>query len=259
MNVLYYEGSLAEGPTMTMTESTRAALEARYYQAALDYLHSLPLEHFMESTPHSTQRKITLESLDLLVARRPDVHVYNELLVQYSLPRRKKLGQVVPDNMVVIHDGPIDVDLSYGLPLVNVHPFWMLEYVSKNNKRKDYVDNLRRYERELKVPYYLLFDYIKQKLILYRHDGKHYVALEPNARGRLELAELDLEMAILDGWVRYWYKGKLLPLPADLQKDLDTAIRRADRAESRAEAAERENAELRKQLDSLRSKKNGKH
>ena len=90
---------------MTATESTRAALEARYHKAALDYLHSLPLEHFMESTPHSTQRKITLESLDLVMAQRPDVHVFNELLVQYPLPRRKKLGQVVPDNMVVIYDG----------------------------------------------------------------------------------------------------------------------------------------------------------
>ena len=30
----------------------------------------------------AAQRKITLESLDLVIARRPDVHVYSELLVQ---------------------------------------------------------------------------------------------------------------------------------------------------------------------------------
>jgi Uma2 family endonuclease len=232
---------------MTQTESTRASLEVRYYQAALDYLHSLPLEHFMESTPHATQRKITLESLDLLTAKRSDVHVFNELLVQYPRPRRKKPGQVVPDNMVVIHAGPIDADLSYNTPLVKPRPFWVLEYVSKNSKRKDYVDNMRRYERDLKVPYYLLFDPRKQTLTLYHHDDKRYAALKPNEAGRLEIPELDLELAILDGWVRYWHKGKLLPLPADLQKDLDAMTRRA-------EAAEREVAELRKQL---RAQKNG--
>jgi Uma2 family endonuclease len=144
---------------MTLTESSRAALEARYHRAAQDYLESLPLEHFMESTPHSKQREITLESLALLKARRPDVHVFNELLVQYPLPRQKRLGQVVPDNMVVIDADPIDAVWSYNLPMVSARPFWMLEYVSKSNKRKDYVDNMRRYERELKVPYYLLFDY----------------------------------------------------------------------------------------------------
>lgn len=237
---------------MTQTESPRAALEARYYQAAMDYLHSLPLEHFMESKSHATQRKITLESLDLLVVRRSDVHVFNELLVQYPRPRRKKPGQVVPDNMVVIHAGPIDAEWSYNTPLVKPRPFWILEYVSKNSTRKDYVDNLRRYERDLKVPYYLLFDPRKQKLSMYHHDGKRYVALEPNAADRLEIPELDLEMAILDGWVRFWYKTKLLPLPADMQKDLEEVT-------GRAENAEREVAELRKQIEKMRTKKNGKH
>lgn len=242
---------------MTATESSRAALEARYYQAALDYLHSLPLEHFIESTPHATQREITLESLALLKAKRSDVHVFNELLVQYPRPRRRKLGQVVPDNMVVIHAGPIDADLSYDTPLVKPRPFWVLEYLSKNSTRKDYVDNKRRYERDLQVPYYLLFDPRTQKLTLYHHNDKRYVALKPNAAGRLEVPELDLEMAILDGWVRYWHKRKLLPLPADLQKDLDQALLERDRATRRAEAAERESAELRKQIEKLRAEKNG--
>lgn len=228
---------------MTQTESTRTSLEMRYYQAAMDYLHSLPLEHFMESTPHATQRKITLESLDLLEASRPDVHVFSELLVQYPLPRRKKFGQVVPDNMVVIHPGPIDAEWSYNLPLVNVRPLWVLEYVSKGSKRKDYVDNMRRYERELKVPYYLLFDPRTQTLTLFHHDGKRYAPLEPNAKGRLALPELDLEMAILGGWVRFWYKNKLLPLPAELQKDKDDL--------------EQEVAKLRKEVEKLRVRKNG--
>ena len=37
----------------------------------------------MEATPQATRRKITLESFDLLHAHRPDVQLFNELLVQY--------------------------------------------------------------------------------------------------------------------------------------------------------------------------------
>ena len=50
-----------------MTRLKAAAMtEADYDLAADEYCRSLPLEHFMEAIPQSTQRKITLESLDLL-------------------------------------------------------------------------------------------------------------------------------------------------------------------------------------------------
>jgi Uma2 family endonuclease len=238
---------------MTITESTRGTLERRYEREAQEYMRSLPLEHQMEQPPHRKQREITLESLALVTARRPEVQVFNELLVQYPRPRQKKLGKVVPDNMVVVDPNPVPlVGLSFNIPLTTARPFWVLEHVSKSNERKDYIDNKRRYERHLKVPYYLLFDTDKQVLILWRHNGKRYVTVKPNGHGRLEIEELDLEMAIHDGWVRFWFKGKLLPLPADLQRELDAVT-------ERNEALERENARLRKELEKLRAKKNGAH
>jgi hypothetical protein len=120
------------------TELPRALLAVKYEEAAQAYLRSLPLEHFMEATAQATQRKITLESLDLLHARRPEVQVFNELLVQYPRPRQRRLGQVVPDNMVVLCEQPIRAETSYNLPLEPARPFWMFEYVSKSNRRKDY-------------------------------------------------------------------------------------------------------------------------
>src|SRR5262249_44214572 len=68
----------------------RALLEIAYEEAAQAYLRSLPPEHFMEATAQATQRKITLESLDVLRVHRPDVQVFNELLVQYPLPGQRK-------------------------------------------------------------------------------------------------------------------------------------------------------------------------
>ncbi|MBI3411246.1 MAG: hypothetical protein HY040_23165 [Planctomycetes bacterium] len=132
----------------------RALIAVAYEEWAQEYLRSLPLEHFMEATPQATQRKITLESLDLVHADRPDVRVFNELLVQYQVSGQKKPGQVVPDNMVVITTEPVEAKTSYNLPLEAARPFWMLEYVSKNTRRKDYDDNFDKYERDLKVPYY---------------------------------------------------------------------------------------------------------
>ena len=62
-----------------------------------------------------------------------------------------------------------------------------------------------------------------QELTLYHLEGKKYQSVKPNEAKRYAIPELDLELALLDGWVRYWYKGELLPLPAELQRNLDDA------------------------------------
>ena len=237
----------------------RSLIEIEYFEAAQRYLRSLPLEHFMEATPQATQRKITLESLDLLHARRPEVQIFNELLVQY--PRNNEdddLGQVVPDNMVVIYAEPIAPMGSFDLPLQSERPFWVLEYVSRSSKRKDYKDNFEKYEHELKVPYFLLFDPEVQELTLNHFKRNRYREVAANEHGRLPIPELELEVGLYEGWVRFWFRGELLPLPADLLFELDktkqllvesqarTTVEsdRADRERDARLAAEAENAKL---------------
>ena len=244
---------------MSISNLPRALIEIAYAEAARKYLESLPLEHFMEATAQATQRKITLESLDLVQARRPDVQVFNELLVQYPLRGRKKPGQIVPDNMVVLCEQPIKADGSYDVPLQPVGQFWVMEYVSKYNKRKDYEKSFRKYERELKVPYYLIFYPDNQELTLYKLQRGKYVSVKPNERERYPLPQLELEMALVDGWVRYWYQGELLPLPGELQSELDTARRqveeqrrRADRAEQRIEQEREARLALEREVEQLR-------
>jgi Uma2 family endonuclease len=246
------------------TPKPRSFLRIEYEEAAEAYLRSLPLEHFMEATAQSTQRKITLESLDLVHARRPDVQIFNELLVQYPRRGERKIGQVVPDNMVVVWDEPIDANGSYDLPLQPVGPFWMLEYVSKHNKRKDYEDNMQKYERELKVPYYLLFYPDGRELTVFRLRGRTYRSVKPNEQGRLAIEGLDVEVALLDDWVRYWYKGELLPLPADLQRDLEETrkqlrkmTRRVEEEQQARLAAEQELLRLKAELEQMRTGKRG--
>ncbi len=102
------------------------------------------------------------------------------------------------------------------------------------------------------MPYYLSFDTDARNLTLYRHDKRKYVSVKPNKQGRYLVPELEMEVGLLDGWVRYWHQGELLPLPADMQRELDESRRQADEEKCRAdelqrrlEAAERELAELR--------------
>jgi len=227
------------------TAIPRKLIEVTYEDYAQQYLRSLPLDHFMEATAQATQREITLASLALVKARRKDVHVFNELLVQYPRPNQRRPGQIVPDNMVVIFNGKIRASSSFNTPVEDAKPFWVMEYVSKHNKRKDYEASFDKYERELQVPYYLTFYPDDQELTLYRHNGKKYVTVKPNKEGRYAIPELDLEVALLDGWVRYWYKGKLLPLPGDMQRELDEERRKVEELQRRLEEAERELAAYR--------------
>ena len=68
-------------------------------------------------------------------------------------------------------------------PATGAH-FLVLEYVSRSSKRKDYDDNMDRYEHELKVPYYLLFQPDVLEMSLYRHKGARYASVPPNAGGK---------------------------------------------------------------------------
>src|SRR5262249_14235443 len=147
--------------------------------------------------------------------------------------------QVVPDNMVVLHEGPLDAEGSYDVPAQPARPFWVLEYVSKSNPRKDYDDNMVKYEHELKVPYYLLFRPDIQELILYRHNGKKYVSVKPNEHERYPVPPVEMEVAIHEDWVRFWFQGRLLPLPADLLRELQEAQHQLGEAQRRLEDGRR--------------------
>lgn len=212
-----------------------------YERDAEEYCRSLPLEHFMESPIQSRQREITLESLAVVRAMWPEFQVFSELLIQYVLPGEEieRPVRVVPDNMVFVHPEPLKPHGSYMMPLQTIVPTLVLEYVSSGNQRKDYVDNRVKYEHELKVPYYLLFSGEKQELTVFRMVDEKYKEVKPNAKKRLAIPDLELEVAILDRWVRFWFRGELMPLPGDLLNSLNAERAARIKAEKSAKAAEK--------------------
>ncbi|MBN9519536.1 Uma2 family endonuclease [bacterium] len=221
---------------------------ARFYAAdAAWYVKQLPLEHFMESVAQNTQCRITEASFDAIHQTRPDIQCFGELLIQYPIPGKRLPGRVVPDHFVVVHPEPLALDGSFPIELIPARPLFVLEYVSKGNPRKDYDGNLALYEQALAVPYYLLFYPDNEELTLFRlADGK-YVAAHPGDSERYAVPELELEVALVDGWVRYWFRGELVAIPAEWSASMAAeraarvaAEQRASEAEQRAAAAERE-------------------
>ena len=223
---------------------------ARFYAAdAAWYVKQLPLEHFMESTAQATQRKVTLESFDVIAAERPEVQCFNELLVQYPAAGQKHPARVVPDNFIVLHPTPLGSLTSFAVELQPARPYFVLEYVSKHNPRKDYEDNLVRYEQSLRVPYYLVFYPDNEELTLFRLVGGKYQTVHANAAGRYAVPELELEVALLDGWVRFWFRGALVPLPAELQARFRAEREARAAAERGRDAAERGRAVAERERD----------
>lgn len=222
-----------------------------YTMAEQRYQASLTLENYMESPQQATQRAVTLASFAVIRTQRPDVQVFNELLVQYPPPgveTEERPSSVVPDNMVVIHPTPLVLNGSFKTPLQPVGPFLMLEYVSKSNSRKDYEVNMLRYQNELRVPYYLLFYPDNDELTVFRLVEGEYQTVLPNDAGRLEIPELELEVALLGEWVRYWFRGKLVQLPGDLAIRVEALELNLEAAELKLAAQDAELVRLRAEL-----------
>src|SRR5262249_44808639 len=158
--------------------------------------------------------------LALVSAYRPEIQVFNELLVRYPRSRHRDSGKFTPDNMVVVHPSLIKANDSFDLAEQSAVPCCVLDYVVEGSIRKNYDDNHPGCNA-MKGPYYLPSKRDVQELPLYKHNGRKYVSAKPNKNERYAVPKLELEAAILDEWVRFWSRGELLPLPADLLNQLN--------------------------------------
>lgn len=236
-----------------------------FYDAqARAYQETLPLEHYMESPHQQMQRRITLASFDLIHAARPDIWCHNELLIQYpQSDDDRDIGRVVPDNLIVVAEGPIQGRIAFNTPFEAGDMVLAMEYVSEESKKKDFETNMTRYDR-LKIGHYLIFDPIGKAVHLFKRSRakKSYLPVKAKRNGRYPVPPLELELGVYDDWLRFWFRGRLLPLPGELDEQLTHAhemlrkfeadLRKKDAALT---AAETEIAQLRAELDKLKKSK----
>ena len=62
-----------------------------------------------------------------------------------------------------------------------------------------------------------------------------------------------MELALLDGWVRFWYQGKLLPLPADLRRQLNKARQQLRQSRKQNRQLQGENRQLQLRLKAVQA------
>lgn len=121
-------------------------------------------------------------------------------------------------------------------------PCFVLEITSKSTRQQDLGEKMSRYRDDLEVPEYFLFDprgeWIPELLRGFRLEQGVYQPIAPNEDGRLPSQELGLELATLEGHVRYYLPDSGEPLPTTTE---------------RAEAAEAELARLREENARLKS------
>lgn len=171
------------------------------------------------------QRELTGWAFAVLRAERPDVQLFTDRVIQFESPGEKHPGQLGPDHFVAVHPTPLDRRGGYNIPYEPVRPLLVMNYVDAPGRKFDAVRR-EMCERDLAVRYYLRFDLTGRDLTLFRLADGFYRADRANPAGRLAVPELELEVALLDGWVRFWFRGELLPRPEDILHE-----RRASEAE----------------------------
>lgn len=196
----------------------QARIAEIYEKAARKYFLSIPLEDTIDPTCQAHNRMNTVSSFSLISLARPDIHCFNELLITY--PRSSgESGRVVPNNFVVVHPEPIRVHDCYEIPLLP-SPLLAIDYINDYRNPKCYENNFERYGHELTIPYYLRVHSEEKEFFLHRLSEGNYAPVQAIDSGRFPIPELELEVGLYDGWLRYWFRGEMVLLPAELQREI---------------------------------------
>lgn len=188
----------------------------RLAYAAAAYAHAEANCHAEVDPLQARQRQITAWSFAVVAGVRPDVQAFTAVLIQDGPPGGDDPGQIVPDNFVVHAAKPIVAHDHYDVPFQPARPFVVFEYPSTPLQRKRIGRRVGHYEYNLAVPYVVVFDPESERLELQHMIGGMLVPSSVNAAGRADIPELGIELGVLDGQMRFWFRGEVIPLPADV-------------------------------------------
>jgi len=124
-------------------------------------------------------------------------------------------------------------------------PCFALEITSRSTRREDLGAKMSRYRDDLRVPEYFLFDprgeWIEEGLrgFVLEPPGV-YQQLRPGPSGRLSSQQLELELGVQDGHLRFFRPGSREPIPTHAER----AEQERQRAEGLAEEVRRLRAAL---------------
>ncbi|MBI4854499.1 MAG: Uma2 family endonuclease [Acidobacteria bacterium] len=155
-----------------------------------------------------------------------------------------------------LYDG-IDTRSSYVIWQEGISPTVVIEFLSKSTEKEDLGKTNREeynaptkwqvYETILRIPYYIIFDRITNKIQAFRLEGDSYISFLPNNEQCYEIPSLEMSLGLWQGkyqevdrlWLRWFNKeGCLIATP--LEKETQEKQLALESAEKERQIAERE-------------------
>lgn len=200
----------------------------------------------MEPSRHRAQRELLIGALSQHIDHRDDVFIGGNMFLYFSADQVEHNDLRGPDVFVVLGTSPRH-RRSWVMWDETLAPHVVVELTSPATRSEDYGRKKTVYAQALRVPYYFIFDPESGQL-----DGfdlppasPGYVALRPDALGRLRCDCLDLRLGVSDvphrgqpgPWLRWFTPaGDLVPTYDEL------AAREAARADEATARAAQETA-----------------
>ncbi len=172
--------------------------------------------------------------------RSPDVYVSGNNFLYYG--RGDPSAVVSPDAYVVRGVAGHQRDVFKVWEEGGHRPVFVLEITSRKTRNEDRRAKKQRYELDLQVPEYFLWDpraeWVGEGLVGFALRDGRYVELQPLPGGRLPSAQLGLELGVEGGHLRFYEPGATTPVPT-LHERAAQAERALDEAEEALATAER--------------------
>jgi Uma2 family endonuclease len=197
--------------------------------------------------------ELAADLFDALRARFPDCFITGNVCLYWERGNRSKYR--APDLFVVTE--------PLAEPVERVYLLWMqppvafvAEIGSKSTFRRDEGPKLQIYSRLVKAREYLYFDPPTRNLRLWRLGSRGFVAVKPEANGRLRSLELEVEFGVdAAGALRvYTLDGERLRTHQESERLLEATEQRLEEAEARAAAEAARRADLERQLAELHAR-----
>ena len=213
----------------------------------------------VESERQALQMDLLFEPLRRYFAGQ-DVYVGKNQTVWYSEQQVRNRDFLGPDLYVVLGVAPHERE-GWVIWHEGKAPDVAVEILSPSTAARHRGVKKRIYQENIRLGNYFWFDPATHELAGFRLTDSGYIAIEPDAAGRLPCPMLDLTLVLWDGvymqrpgpWLRWATRtGDLLPTEAEAEQQRAEAAERAAEVErQRAEAAEREAQEARQRQAEL--------
>lgn len=213
----------------------------------------------LETNWHRLQINLLGDMLHQHWSGRTDLFAGGHMFIYYSLEQARTRDYKGPDFFVVLGvDGTRPRQPWIVWQEDGRYPDVIVELLSPTTIAQDLGPQKDLYERVFKTSEYFCVNPEDWSLQGWHLESRHYVALQPDARGWLWSGILQLWLGIQEGrfqgtsanWLRFFTPAGVMVPTAE--EAAETARARAEAERARAEALEAENARLRAELERLR-------